>query len=44
LRSVGSLIRLIFRHAVKWRYLENYPMDFVDLSEGSTRRKEKRLS
>jgi len=22
LPSVGSLIRLIFRHAVKWRYLE----------------------
>jgi integrase len=40
-RSVGSLMRLIFRRAVKWGYLESNPMDFVDLPEGSTRRKEK---
>lgn len=40
-RSVGSLMRVIFRRAVKWGYLESNPMDFVDLPEGSTRRKEK---
>jgi integrase len=40
-RSIGSLMRLIFRRAVKWGYLENNPMDFVDLPQGSTRRQEK---
>jgi len=40
-RSIGSLMRLIFRRAVKWGYLESNPMDFVDLPEGSTRRQEK---
>jgi hypothetical protein len=40
-RSIGSLIRLIFRRAVKWGYLDNNPMDFVDLPEGSTRRQAK---
>jgi integrase len=40
-RSLGSLMRLIFRRAAKWGYLETNPMDFVDLPEGSTRRKEK---
>ena len=39
--SIGSLMRLIFRRAVKWSYLENNPMDFVDLPQGSTRRQEK---
>lgn len=38
-RSVGSLLRLIFRQAVKWGYLENNPMEYVDLPEGSTRRR-----
>ena len=40
-RSIGSLMGLIFRRAVKWGYLASNPMDFVDLPEGSTRRKEK---
>jgi integrase len=40
-RGIGSLMRLIFRRAVKWGYLENNPMDFVDLPQGSTRRLEK---
>ena len=40
-RSIGSLMRLIFRRAVKWGYIENNPMDFVDLPQGSTRRQEK---
>ena len=40
-RSIGSLMRLIFRRVVKWGYLENNPMDFVDLPQGSTRRQEK---
>jgi integrase len=40
-RSIGSLMRLIFRRVVKWGYLASNPMDFVDLPEGSTRRKEK---
>ena len=40
-RSIGSLMRLIFRRIVKWGYLASNPMDFVDLPEGSTRRKEK---
>ena len=40
-RSIGSLMRLIFRRAVKWGYLDNNPMDFVDLPEGSTRRQAK---
>jgi integrase len=40
-RSIGSLMRLIFRRAVKWGYLETNPMDFVDLPLGSTRRQGK---
>ncbi len=40
-RSIGSLMRLIFRRAVKWGYLESNPIDFVDLPQGSTRRQEK---
>jgi len=40
-RGIGSLMRLIFRQSVKWGYLESNPMDFVDLPEGSTRRKER---
>lgn len=32
-RGVGSLMRLIFRRAVKWGYLQNNPMDYVDLPE-----------
>lgn len=40
-RSIGSLMRLIFRRAVKWGYLDNNPMDFVNLPEGSTRRQAK---
>ena len=40
-RSIASLMRLIFRRAVKWGYLESNPMDFVDLPQGSTRRQEK---
>jgi integrase len=34
-------MRLIFRCAVKWGYLDSNPMDFVDQPEGSARRKEK---
>ena len=34
-------MRLIFRQAVKSGYLENNPIDFVDLPKGSTRRIEK---
>jgi integrase len=40
-RSIGSLMGLIFRRVVKWGYLASNPMDFVDLPDGSTRRKEK---
>jgi len=40
-RGIRSLLRLIFRQAVKWGYLESNPMDFVDLPQGSTRRQEK---
>jgi integrase len=39
-RSLGSLMRLIFRPAVKWGYLDTNPMDLVDLPRGSTRRQE----
>lgn len=38
-RSIGSLLRLVFRQAVKWGYLEHSPMDYVDLPAGSTVRK-----
>jgi integrase len=41
IRSIGSLMGLIFRRVVKWGYLASNPMEFVDLPEGSTRRKEK---
>jgi integrase len=37
-RSIGSLLRLIFRQAVKWGYLEHSPMDYVDIPAGSTMR------
>jgi integrase len=40
-RGIRSLMRLIFRQAVKWGYLESNPMDFVDLPQGSTRRQQK---
>ena len=40
-RSIGSLMGLIFRRVVKWGYIASNPMEFVDLPEGSTRRKEK---
>ena len=40
-RSIGSMMRLTFRQAVKWGYLDQNPMNFVDLPQGSTRRKEK---
>ena len=39
-RSVGSLMRLVFRRPAKWGHLESNPMDFVDFPKGSTRRKE----
>ena len=39
--SIGALLRLIFKRAVKWGYLNSSPMEYVDLPEGSTRRKEK---
>ncbi|HUN86768.1 MAG TPA: hypothetical protein VMU48_20475 [Terracidiphilus sp.] len=38
-RSIGSLLHLIFRQAVKWGYLQSSPMEYVDLPEGSTRRR-----
>jgi hypothetical protein len=38
-RSIGSLLRLVFRQAVKWGYLDHSPMDYVDLPQGSTLRK-----
>jgi len=40
-RGIGSLMRLIFRRAVKWGYVDGDPMVYVDLPAGSTRRKEK---
>lgn len=39
-RSIGSLLRLVFRQSVKWGYLETSPMDYVDLPDGSTGRQE----
>ena len=39
--GIGTLLRQIFRRAVKWGYLENNPLDFVDLPEGSTRRQKR---
>jgi integrase len=39
--GIGTLFRQIFRRAVKWGYLENNPLDFVDLPEGSTRRQKR---
>lgn len=38
-RSIGSLLRLVFRQAVKWGYLDHSPMDYVDLPLGSSKRK-----
>jgi integrase len=39
-RSIGSILRLVFRQAVKWGYLDHSPMDYVDLPEGSSLRRE----
>ncbi len=43
-RGIWSLMKLIFRRAVKWGYLEQNPMEFVDLPPGSTKRQAKPLS
>jgi integrase len=40
-RSVGSLLRLVFRQSVKWGYLESSPMEYVDLPPGSSLRQAK---
>ncbi len=40
-RGIWSLMKLIFRRAVKWGYLATNPMDNVDLPAGSTKRRAK---
>lgn len=40
-RGIWSVMKLIFRRATKWGYLEQNPMDFVDLPAGSTKRQSK---
>jgi integrase len=40
-RGIWSLMKLIFRKAVKWGYLAQNAMDLVDLPPGSTKRQAK---
>lgn len=40
-RGIWSLMKLMFRKAVKWGYLTTNPMDNVDLPAGSTKRQAK---
>jgi integrase len=43
-RGIWSVMKLMFRKAVKWGYLNQNPIDYIDLPAGSTKRQAKPLS